>query len=86
MVAAVAIGAMMLPLIVANAAPGAEVLRPLGATLLGGLVSAMLVTFLLGPPLLAPLIRPPLRGVDGIDEDELAAVELTGAASRGVPA
>jgi hypothetical protein len=62
------------------------VLQPLGATVLGGLVSTMLVTFVLGPPLLAPLIRPPARGSDDLDDDEVPAVELSGAASQRVPA
>ncbi|HKR98752.1 MAG TPA: efflux RND transporter permease subunit, partial [Candidatus Dormibacteraeota bacterium] len=83
---AAAVGAMMLPLIVAADVPGAEVLHPLGATVLGGLVSTMVVTFLLGPPLLAPFIRPLIRGPDDIEDDEGPAVELVGAASRRVPA
>jgi Cu/Ag efflux pump CusA len=50
-------GAMMLPLVVARSAPGAEVLHPLGSVVLGGLCSATVVVLFLAPALVAPLLR-----------------------------
>jgi Cu/Ag efflux pump CusA len=69
--------AMMIPLVAAGTAPGAEVLRPLASVVLGGLISTVLVTVLLAPALLAPHVSGRPHASDDADHDS-TPVELTG--------
>jgi Cu/Ag efflux pump CusA len=75
--------AMMLPLVIARTAPGAEVLHPLGAVVFGGMITALAVGVLLAPALTAPLIGARAQPFEDVD-DESEAVELHGAGAEEV--
>jgi CzcA family heavy metal efflux pump len=61
----VATAAVFLPVLVAGSRPGTEVLHPMAAVVLGGLVSSILVTLVLVPCLylrISPSVTPTARG------------------------